>query len=113
MTFVDILAAGREARRVVDGAVADQDTDSWCGASSDAAGQVGLALTAGDLLECETYEERCTETKRRIRPRIIGQDVVEYAMVVVLVAIGVILLLGTVGHQAQDLFSNLSRGLAT
>jgi Flp pilus assembly pilin Flp len=38
---------------------------------------------------------------------------VEYALVVVLIAIVVIVLLGTVGHQAQDVFSNVSRGLAT
>ena len=38
---------------------------------------------------------------------------VEYALILGLVAITVIVLIGTVGHQAQDAFSNLSRGLAT
>jgi Flp pilus assembly pilin Flp len=44
---------------------------------------------------------------------IVGQGIVEYELVVVLIAIVVIVLLATVGHQAQEVFSNLSRGLAT
>ena len=114
MTFVEILAAQREARRVVDGAIAGQGAETWCEGSPDAAGHVGFALTDGELPECETSDEAGrTEARRRIKPRIIGQGMVEYASVVVLVAIVVIVLLGSLGHQAQDVFSNLSRGLAT
>ena len=114
MTFVEILAAQRDARRVADAAVAPQGAGSWWGGSPDAAGNLDVALTDVDLAEAETAEDaRSTEAERRIHPRIIGQGMVEYAVVVVLIAIVVIVLLGTVGHQAQDVFSNLSRGLST
>jgi Flp pilus assembly pilin Flp len=114
ITFVEILAAQREARRVVDGTTAGQGAESWCEGSSDPESHTWVAPTDGDLPECETSNEaECVEARRRLKPRIIGQGMVEYAAVVVLVAVAVILLVGAVGHQAQDVFSNLSRGLAT
>ena len=94
--FDELLARIRAALRS-----ADQQTSN-------------VALTDVDLAEAETAEDaRSTEAERRIHPRIVGQGMVEYAVVVVLIAIVVIVLLGTVGHQAQDVFSNLSRGLST
>jgi Flp pilus assembly pilin Flp len=114
MTFVEILAAQRDARRVADAAVASQGAEPWWGGSPGAASNLDVALTDADRPGAETAEEvGSTDAGRRIHPRIIGQGMVEYAVVVVLIAIVVIVLLGTVGHQAQDVFSNLSRGLST
>jgi Flp pilus assembly pilin Flp len=113
MTFVEILAAQRDARRTVDAAVACPGAEPWRGGSHRTEPN-RVALTDVDLPEAETAEEvGSTEARRRIHPRIIGQGMVEYAVVVVLIAVVVIVLVGTVGHQAQDVFSNLSRGLST
>ncbi|MFI5286580.1 MAG: hypothetical protein ACHQ4F_09690 [Candidatus Dormibacteria bacterium] len=113
-TFVAILAAQREARRVVDGATSVDGAEAWGGGLPGAESHVGVALTEGHLPEDATSDEvECAAARRRIKPRIIGQGMVEYALVVVLVAVVVIVLVGTMGHQAQDVFSNLSRGLST
>jgi pilus assembly protein Flp/PilA len=42
-----------------------------------------------------------------------GQGMVEYALILVLIAIVVILILTTVGKQAKNVFSNISSGLGT
>ena len=40
-----------------------------------------------------------------------GQGLVEYALILVLIAIFVIVVVGVVGHQANNVFSNVSNGL--
>jgi pilus assembly protein Flp/PilA len=40
-----------------------------------------------------------------------GQGMVEYALVVILIAIFVIVVVGVVGHQTNNVFSNVSNGL--
>jgi Flp pilus assembly pilin Flp len=104
LTFVEILAAQREARSVVDGEAAGSGVGPWCEVSQYAESQPCVA-TSDDEVEADA--------DRPHKPRIVGQGLVEYALVVVLIGIVVIVLLATVGHQAQDVFSNLSRGLAT
>lgn len=42
-----------------------------------------------------------------------GQGMVEYALILVLIAIVVIVILSTVGHQVNNVFSNISHGLST
>jgi len=49
-------------------------------------------------------------TRRRDDER--GQGLVEYALIVVLIAIFVIVVVGVVGHQANNVFSNVSNGLS-
>jgi Flp pilus assembly pilin Flp len=41
-----------------------------------------------------------------------GQGLVEYGLIVILIAIFVIVVVGVVGHQANNVFSNVSNGLA-
>jgi pilus assembly protein Flp/PilA len=41
-----------------------------------------------------------------------GQAMVEYALILVLIAIVVIVILTTVGHQVNNVFSNISHGLS-
>jgi pilus assembly protein Flp/PilA len=41
-----------------------------------------------------------------------GQGMVEYALILVLLAIVVIVILTTVGHQVNNVFSNISHGLS-
>ncbi len=40
-----------------------------------------------------------------------GQGMVEYALIIILVAIFVIVVVGVVGHQTNNVFSNVSNGL--
>ena len=40
-----------------------------------------------------------------------GQGLVEYGLVLILIAIFVIVVVGVVGHQANNVFSNVSNGL--
>ena len=42
-----------------------------------------------------------------------GQGMVEYALILVLIAIVVIVILNTVGHQVNNVFSNISSGLGS
>jgi pilus assembly protein Flp/PilA len=42
-----------------------------------------------------------------------GQGMVEYALILVLIAIVVIVILTTVGHQVNNVFSNISHGLSS
>jgi pilus assembly protein Flp/PilA len=42
-----------------------------------------------------------------------GQGMVEYALILVLIAIVVIVILTTVGHQVNNVFSNISKGLSS
>ena len=41
-----------------------------------------------------------------------GQGMVEYALILVLIAVVVIVILGIVGAQVNNVFSNVSNGLA-
>ena len=50
-----------------------------------------------------------TQRKRREG----GQGMVEYALILVLIAVVVVIVLTTVGHQVQNVFSNVSHGLST
>lgn len=42
-----------------------------------------------------------------------GQSLVEYAFILILVAMVCIVLVAVLGHQTSNLFSNVSSGLAT
>lgn len=42
-----------------------------------------------------------------------GQGMVEYALILVLIALIVIVILTTVGRQVNNVFSNVSHGLST
>ena len=41
-----------------------------------------------------------------------GQGMVEYALILVLIAVVVIVILTTVGHRVNNVFSNISHGLS-
>lgn len=42
-----------------------------------------------------------------------GQGMVEYALILVLIALIVIVILTTVGHQVNNVFSNINHGLSS
>ena len=48
---------------------------------------------------------------RRDRER--GQGMVEYALILILIAVVVVLIVGVVGKQINNVFSNVSSGLAS
>jgi len=49
----------------------------------------------------------------RARPReMAGQGMVEYALILVLIAVAVIVILHVVGQQVNNVFSNVSNGLS-
>ena len=41
-----------------------------------------------------------------------GQGLVEYAVILMLVAVVVIAVLGVIGHQTENVFSNVSHGIS-
>ena len=41
-----------------------------------------------------------------------GQELVEYGLILILIAIFVIVVVGVVGHQTNNVFSNVSNGLS-
>ncbi len=41
-----------------------------------------------------------------------GQGLVEYGLIIVLIAIFVIVVVGVMGHQTNNVFSNISNGLS-
>ena len=49
-------------------------------------------------------------TRRRDSER--GQGLVEYGLTLILIAIFVIVVVGVVGHQTNNVFSNVSNGLS-
>lgn len=57
-------------------------------------------------------QELVARAKERIQNREEGQGMVEYALILVLIAVVVIVILGIVGHQVNNVFSNISNGLA-
>ena len=56
--------------------------------------------------------ERIRELGERLRDREDGQGMVEYALILVLIAIVVIVILQIVGKQVNNVFSNISNGLS-
>ena len=63
---------------------------------------------------------RVTEVGERIRAvleqlntREEGQGMVEYALILVLISIVVIVILTTLGHSVNNVFSNISKGLSS
>lgn len=48
---------------------------------------------------------------RRSRHDEDGQSMVEYALILVIISITVIILIATIGKQANNMFSNISNGL--
>ena len=55
--------------------------------------------------------ERIKETLERSDES--GQGMVEYALILVLIAVVVIVILTTVGHRVNNVFSNISHGLSS
>jgi pilus assembly protein Flp/PilA len=56
---------------------------------------------------------RATEFASRQLDREEGQGMVEYALILVLIAIVVIVILSTVGKRVNNVFSNISEGLGS
>jgi pilus assembly protein Flp/PilA len=64
--------------------------------------------------------DRFTEVSERIRGVLCqvnaqeeGQGMVEYALILVLISIVVIVILTTLGHTVNNVFSNVSHGLSS
>ena len=55
--------------------------------------------------------ERIRELGERLRDHEDGQGMVEYALILVLVSIVVIVILSTLGKTVNNVFSNVSNGL--
>lgn len=60
-------------------------------------------------LRCREFAMREVQQVRECPER--GQGMVEYALILVLIAIVVIVILSTVGKQVNNVFSNISNGL--
>ena len=56
-------------------------------------------------------DPRETNHRHRAEGRQSGQGMVEYALILVLIAIAAVLMLTTVGKQAKNVFSNVSSAL--
>jgi len=54
--------------------------------------------------------ELAARAQERVQDRE-GQGMVEYALILVLIAVVVIVILSVVGHQVNNVFSNISNGL--
>lgn len=50
---------------------------------------------------------------RRLRSGSPGQGMVEYSLILVLVAIVVLVIFNVLGHRVSDLYSNISNGINT
>lgn len=55
--------------------------------------------------------ELAASAKDRLANREEGQGMVEYALILVLIAVVVIIILSVVGKQVNNVFSNISNGL--
>jgi Flp pilus assembly pilin Flp len=60
----------------------------------------------------ESFLGRAVRRLRRLREDEAGQGMVEYAFIIVLIAIAAIVALQVLGHTTNNLFSNISNGLA-
>jgi pilus assembly protein Flp/PilA len=56
--------------------------------------------------------ERTRGLVEEMRAREEGQGMVEYALILMLIAIVVIVIVTTLGHTVNNVFSNISKGLA-
>jgi pilus assembly protein Flp/PilA len=56
--------------------------------------------------------ERIRALVEAARTREEGQGMIEYALILVLIAIVLIVILTTLGHTVNNVFSNISKGLA-
>jgi pilus assembly protein Flp/PilA len=56
-------------------------------------------------------QELAARAKDRVVNREEGQGMVEYALILVLIAVVVIIILSVVGKQVNNVFSNVSNGL--
>jgi pilus assembly protein Flp/PilA len=56
-------------------------------------------------------QELAARAKDRVTNREEGQGMVEYALILVLIAVVVIIILSVVGKQVNNVFSNVSNGL--
>jgi pilus assembly protein Flp/PilA len=71
---------------------------------------------AGDAMQSQVLRLREFASERLqalLRADERGQGMVEYALILVLIALVVIVILTTVGHQVNNVFSNISHGLST
>jgi pilus assembly protein Flp/PilA len=68
----------------------------------------------GDIMVDRVTEvsERIRAALDRLNAREDGQGMVEYALILVLISIVVIVILATLGHTVNNVFSNISHGLA-
>jgi pilus assembly protein Flp/PilA len=57
--------------------------------------------------------ERIRAVLEQLNTREEGQGMVEYALILVLISIVVIVILTTLGHRVNNVFSNISHGLST
>jgi pilus assembly protein Flp/PilA len=76
----------------------------------------GKSTHTGDIV----MRNRVTEVSERIRAAVEqvvadeeGQGMVEYALILVLISIVVIVILTTLGHSVNNVFSNISHGLSS
>jgi pilus assembly protein Flp/PilA len=58
-------------------------------------------------------EERIRELVERLRNNQDGQGMVEYALILVLISIVVVVILSTLGKTVNNVFSNVSHGLSS
>ena len=65
------------------------------------------------LAYTQVLERGSQRIRTGLAPREEGQGMVEYALILVLIAIVVLLILTTVGKQVKNVFSNISNGLAS
>lgn len=56
-------------------------------------------------------QELAARAQERLSDREEGQGLVEYALILVLIAVVVIVILSVVGRQVNNVFSNISNGL--
>jgi len=57
--------------------------------------------------------ERLSGLVKRARTREDGQGLVEYALILMLIAIVVVVVVSTLGHTVNNVFSNVSGGLSS
>jgi pilus assembly protein Flp/PilA len=82
-------------------------------AGSGMTGDPGDGVGTGDAQGFRLCALEARERLRALFERQRGQGMVEYGLILVLIAIVVVLILQVVGHQVSNVFSNLSSGLAT
>jgi pilus assembly protein Flp/PilA len=83
--------------------------------ADDIASQSGAKHFFGDIIMGDRFtevSERIRGLFEEVRTREEGQGMVEYALILVLISIVVIVILTTLGHTVNNVFSNISKGLA-